>query len=154
MKVIATKAEEPRTTAIRNGAWAYAAVLVVMTLGQLYAFEKFIPLLENYRLPGEYGTAAILASVIVIAEVLALPFLLRMTLSPLMRWVSLFSGLLVAGLWFGLALISMNESPAFVSGLFGVKVPLYTGIAFLILTLLIAILAVWSASGLWPSRKK
>ena len=84
---------------VRYVALAYAVVLVIMAVSQLFKFEEFFPLLASFGLGGGERTAQILASVLVVAEVFALPYLLRMYLSPLFRIVSMLLGWLVVLLW-------------------------------------------------------
>lgn len=67
------------------GVWfgrAAAAVLVLMALIHLFRIDTFIPILDEV-LPGESGWAAFAAIFIVLVEVFAVPFALRMKLSPL-----------------------------------------------------------------------
>ena len=92
-------APQPRTKNSATVALLLAGILVIMAVGQLFSFEKFIPLIESYWLPGGHGTAVVVASLLVTAEVFALPFLLRMRLSTLMRIVSMVAGWLVVAGW-------------------------------------------------------
>lgn len=153
-KVVATNAEKPRSKLSGNIAWAYAAVLTVMVVAQLFSFEKFIPTIADYGLAGGHGTATLFASLIVISEVFALPFLLRMPLSPLMRWFSLLCGLFLAGLWVGLAIVGASVIGLDNSGMLGTKVPIAGGAPQIFVALTLGVLAIWSVSGLWPIRKK
>ena len=52
----ATQAPAPQVYKAKIGAWVYTAVLTVMVVAQLYAFEKFLPLIADYDLPGGNGT--------------------------------------------------------------------------------------------------
>jgi len=64
-----------------------AAVLVAMALVHLFRIDTFIPILDE-ALPGGSGTASLVALLIVLTEVFAIPFALRMKLSPLAHIVS------------------------------------------------------------------
>ena len=151
----ATPAPQPTSETYKKVAWAYAAVLVLMAVGQLFSFEKFIPLVHDYWLPGGNGTATLVASLIVTTEVFALPFLLSMPVSPLMRSVSLVCGLLAAALWVLLGLVAVVGDGAMVnSGMLGVKVAVPAGGAQLIAAIALAALATLSVRGLWPYGKK
>ncbi|MFZ2545057.1 MAG: hypothetical protein WAW80_03710 [Candidatus Saccharimonadales bacterium] len=153
-KIVALPAHPPRSNAYRNIAWVYAAILTVMAVGQLFSFEKFIPLITNYSLPGGHGTGVLAASLIVIFEVLALPYLLRMPLSPLMRWVSLLCGFLVAVLWIGLAItVLTHASWVHNSGMLGLKIVVPAGVVSLFVSLVLMALAIISVVGLYPSLK-
>lgn len=148
-------AAQPRSGRTKVVAWAYAAVLVVMTLGQLFSFEKFLPLIEGYELPGGIGMATLIACLAVTLQVFAVPFLLRMPLSPLMRWVSLGSGIAVALLWLVLGIVAVaSTSDMTNSGVLGIKVVVPFGIVQLLWAVVLAVLAAWSTWGLWPSRTK
>ena len=149
------KTLEPRSETCKRIAWAYAAILVAMAVLQLYAFEDFIPLIQSYDLPGGDGTAALVASLIVVFEVFALPFLLRMPLSVLMRWFSLVCALAAASTWLKLSLYAaISQVGTIPSGIFGSKIDIDTGIPLLAISTGMVILAVVSVYGLWPARKK
>ncbi len=151
----AVKAQPPRSQSVKVIAWVYAAVLTVMVVGQLFAFEDFIPLIANYWLPGGNGTASLVGCLIVVTEVFAIPYLLRMPLSPLMRWTSMICGLIVPTIWIKLAITALVTDNALTnSGMLGTKVSIHAGAMQLVFSLLIAVLAIWSAWGLWPARKK
>lgn len=149
----ATKAKKPHSQTAKVVAWVYAAVIVIMLIAQLVAFEKFIPLMSDYKLVGGHGTATLVACLIVFTEVFSIPFLLRMALSPLMRWMSLICGLLVATLWSKLAFVGLMGTQVHNSGLLGADVTLNTGAAQAIVALVLVVLAVWSAWGLRPQYK-
>jgi hypothetical protein len=69
-----------------------AAVLVAMALIHLFRIDTLIPILDD-ALPGGGVAASIVALIIVFSEVFAVPFALRMKLSPLAHIIS---GALVA----------------------------------------------------------
>jgi len=72
------------------GAWvgrAAAAVLVLMALIHLFRIDTLIPILDK-ALPGGAGWATFMVVVIVLAEVFAVPFALRMKLSLLAHFKS------------------------------------------------------------------
>lgn len=151
----AEHAIEPRTQTIKIVAWVFAALLVIMAIGQLFSFEKFIPLISEYYLPGGEGMATLVASLIVITEIFALPFLLRMPLSPLMRWFSLFCGFAASFIWLLLGFVALTgDVTTSNSGLLGVKVAIPTGWPQLIWSVVMTGLASYAAWGLWPHSKK
>jgi len=96
-----------------------AVILIGMALVHLFRIDTFIPVLDE-ALPGGSVVASLIAVLIILSEVFAIPFALRMKLSPLMH---LKSGALMAlaplwwsliGIWtFGLPL-STGELGAFV----------------------------------------
>ncbi len=154
-KIVAKSAPKPVSPNAVYVAWVYSAVIVVMVFLQLFAFEKFIPLLDQYDLWGGMDTATIAAALIVTVEVLALPFLLRMTLSPLMRWLSLVCSLAIAGAWLKLSLLALwTDNIVQNSGMFGSKLAFPAGWPAVLLSLILLFFAVYCVWGLWPLRKK
>ena len=154
-KIIATTALKPRVASVRYVAWLYAAIIAVMAVGQLFAFEDFIPLIGSYALLGGQDVDTVVATLIVFVEVFSLPFLLGMTLSPLMRWFSLVCGLAVAGAWVKLSLLAVWTNTTLEnSGLLGSKVDIPTGwsaVAISFGLLALSIVCIW---GLWPLARK
>lgn len=148
----AIPAGEPRNETAKKVAWVYATVLVLLALAQLYAFEKFIPLIQSYGLPGGEVAATLLAAVIVTSEVFAVPFLLRMPLSPLMRHCSMVCGLLAAGLWLALGLLAVANGSLENTAILGAKVDTPALLHAVIAALMVA-LAMWSALGLSPRTR-
>jgi hypothetical protein len=74
-----------------------AAILVVMALVHLFRIDTLLPILDEV-LPGGRVAASFMGVIIILSEVFALPFALRMKLSPLAHLVS--GALLVlAPLW-------------------------------------------------------
>jgi len=152
--IMALPADAPRSIIARNVAWVYATVLTCMAIGQLFSFEKFIPLVKEYQLPGGLGTATLVAGLIVVTEVFALPFLLRMRLSLLMRWVSLACSLMVPILWIVLSVtVLVVDGGPTNSGLLGTKLSVPAGWLQLVASIVLAGLAGFSFAGLRPSKK-
>ena len=153
-KVIAKPAAEPRSAVARNIAWVYAGILVVMAVAQLFAFEKFIPLMEDYWFPGGHGTATLVACIIVFVEIFAVPFLLRMHVSDAMRWFSLICSVIAPLIWLKLALDStFHQNGLANGGLLGHKVAVSTDVQLLVASLLVVV-SLYVAYGLWPVTKK
>jgi len=151
----ATKAPAPRSDSAKTVAWVYAGILVVMALLQLFAFEDFLPLMASYDLPGGYGTTGLVGCLIVLSEVFAVPFLLRMALSPLMRWVSLACSVLAPLLWAKLAIWgAISGSVLENSGFLGTKVPFHSGGELFLVSSILLALSIWTAWGLWPGKKR
>lgn len=149
----AVKAQKPRLQSAKITAWIYAGVLTVMALAQLFAFEKLVPLFQGMAFPGGEGTGSLLICLIVFYEVFSVPFLLRMPLSPLMRWVSMVFSLLGPLMWLGVALWTMNDSTVTNAGILGTKVAISPGLQ-VVAALVLLVFAALSARGLWPSLKK
>jgi len=97
---------------------AAAGLLALLLVAQLVTFEEFVSRLES--LIGDSTGAQFVVALIVISELFALPFLLRMQLSQLARATSLILGYIAVGLWLCVivkGLISVGNAPD--SGLVG-----------------------------------
>lgn len=132
-----------------------AAALVVMVTAQLFSFEQFPAVIEDMWLPGVNDSLArVIAAVIVSAEVLALPFLLRLRTSPLMRTISMIMGWLVIVGWLGMLIWQNVTTNALTNnGLLGGTVMLHPGWWSVCFVLGLAILAGWSSWGLRPMAR-
>ena len=86
-------------------AWFLGGIFLVLSLVQLVRFEKFITFIEGYISSDGAAMGQVIAAILVTLEVFALPFLLRMKLSPLMRIVSIVCGWLASLLLLSLALL-------------------------------------------------
>lgn len=150
-KVHAYPAPKPRSWNFVRLAWLYGFILVVMACVQLVSFEKFIPLINSYELPGGYGTANLVAGLIVVSEVFALPYLLRMRLSYYFRWFSLGCSVLAPLLWLKISVYSMVVGPVKNGGLMGVYITLDL-LLQLVVTLALLGLSCVVAYGLWPRK--
>lgn len=146
---------KPRTIESAKAAYAYAFILVALTVAQLFSFEKFIPLLESFNLPGGLAMGRLVAAILVVSGVLALPFLLQMKLSKGMRWMSMFLGWLVPAIWLFVT-IWINTAAVGVSnvGLLGASVTLMPGWWAVFLVAGFGVMAAWASWGLWPGRRR
>lgn len=91
-------------------------VVVVAAVTQLFGFEDFYRALEQFWLMTR-DDAVILASLVIVAEIFSLPFLLGMKLSFAMRGLSAFLLLATTAFWAAAAVI----------GVWVVKEPVDTG---------------------------
>ncbi len=91
--------------------WALAVVIIAIVVIQLMTYEKFVPLIQNYQLFNSPALGKVCAALIVIFEVMALPFLLRMKLSPLMRIFSAGCLVAVSVVWIILSLWAGSSVP-------------------------------------------
>lgn len=152
--VAAEKATEPKSDNVKKVAYMYAFLLVAFVLCQLYSFDEFLALLQSYMLPGGDLTANLLGAVLVIAEVMALPFLLGMSLSPLMRVVSMVFSWIVPIAWLKMALwLIMTVNAVNNIGYMGTVVKLAPGWWAVFFSLSICSLAAWASWGMWPLSK-
>ncbi|MNQ27624.1 hypothetical protein D3C85_408840 [compost metagenome] len=149
--VTASSAPKPKSAYMPLVALVFAAIILSMAVAQLFHFEDFVPLLESYGLPGGIVSAHLFASCIVVLEVAALPFLLRMPLSPAMRFVSMVSGWLVVVLWLAVQVyLKVNGISLDNSGLLGTVVETNVSWMTVFGLLLLGVLAAWISWGMWP----
>lgn len=88
-------------------AWLLGLFFLLMALAQLVKFEKFTPFIESVFDGGEVGK--VIAAIIITTEVFALPFLLRMNLSSLMRITSMACSWFVALVWLWISITSLQQ---------------------------------------------
>ena len=142
---------KPRTKEAQKIAYMYAIILIVFVLAQLFTFDDFLTLIESFWLPGGAPVAHLLGGIIVISEVFALPFLLGMKLSPLMRIISMGLGWLVPLIWLKLSFwLVLTVNAVSNIGILGTKVRLIPGWWAVFFSLALGILAAWASWGLWP----
>jgi hypothetical protein len=151
-----TSAPPAKTPLAERVAVAVAGLFVVLAVGQLFEFENFPTTLYDMWLPGvSQGLAALVAALVVTFEILAIPFLLRMRLSPLMRVVSMVASWLV-GLWWLVVLTWQNLNPSALTnnGLLGSVAELPVGWWSVTLMLAVGVLIAWASWGLWPFGRR
>jgi hypothetical protein len=151
--VKALPAPRPRTENAKKISLFYAAILVVFAVAQLFTFDEFVRFFSSLNMPISNAWAYALAPIVIVAEVFALPFLLRMKLSIAFRWFSMMLGWLVAGIWFFVSLWVVTMQPeAQTVGFLGTAVNLVPGWWAVFASLALGILATWASWGLWPGR--
>ena len=150
-----TAAPKPRTINSFKVAILYAVILTGIAVIQLFKFEDFILYIQSINLPlGSSANYAFLPLMIV-AEVFALPFLLRMDLSPAFRYVSLFLALLAAALWIFLTCwVVLSGAPVGTIEFSGTSVSFLPGFYAISISLALGVLAIWASWGLWPGKRK
>lgn len=117
---------------------AMAAYIVLLLMLQLFTFEKFPQLLGASDIYGVW--AVVVAIILVVAELMSLPFLLRMKTSKTLKLISAVSGVVA------LAVLTTVEVIASMSGqtvMFGATLSLPGGVWSLFLLVAFWILTVW-----------
>lgn len=134
----------------------YAILLIVMAVAQLFTFEEFIELITSFNLPLASGALVfVIPPLLVVSEVFALPFLLRMPLSRAFRWLSMILGWLAAFLWvFITGWVVLTAQPVEAIGFVGTVAPLTPGWWAVLISIAFGILAAWASWGMWPRRGK
>jgi hypothetical protein len=149
---IASPAAAPRTKESAKIAILYAGLLTVMAVAQLFTFEKVIVFFDSLFVP---PAGMLIPTLLVVGEVFALPFLLRMSLSVAFRWVSLGLSILVPVGWVSLSIWAANARiMTGTTGLFGTLDPLGYGAWTISFSLALLLLSLWSAWGLWPKPRR
>ena len=126
------KSHRPRR--IQYFAWVAAALLMVMVLAQLFKYEDFPTVMSALVSTNNSSNVEIISALIVTGEVLALPYLLAMRLSVLMRIVSGVIAGLVSLFWFFIALTSAHAGN---SGLMGDTIVVPGGIGPALITFIL-----------------
>lgn len=101
MKNIFPTSVKPPKLVKPYGLWlgrAAAAISTLSALVHLIRIDSLIPLVDNI-LPGEKVLASLAVILIILAEIFAVPFLLRMKLSPLAHLVSGFQAVFAPLMW-------------------------------------------------------
>jgi hypothetical protein len=149
--VKATPPPKVKTSRIMQISLFYAVVLGAMALAQLYTFEEFTGLVFDFNLPFPDSLSYALVPLLIIFEVFALPFLLRMRVSPAFRVLSMVCGWLVAATWLFITLwlVITNQQVTSV-GFLGTVAELIPGAWAVFFSLALGILAYWVSWGMWP----
>ena len=152
--VTTTPAPKPRTINSLKVSILYAIILTAAAVIMLFNFEDLLVYIQSVNLPFSEGGDYAFLPLMVTAEVFALPFLLRMDLSPAFRYVSMFLGLLSAALWIFLAswVVLSGQSDSSVNYSNNL-ISFLPGFYAIFITLALGILAIWSAWGLWPGKR-
>jgi hypothetical protein len=147
----ATPSTIPKTKNVKQVATFYAGVLVVMSVAQLFTFESFLKLMTSFEFPGGIKYAYFLTALLVVAEVFALPFLLRMALSPAFRFLSMLCGWLVALIWAKLTIwMVLVNTPINNVGFFGTVINVTPGWWAAFISIAFGLMAAWASWGMWP----
>ncbi len=151
-RIIAQWPKPSRTREAKRAALISAGVITIMTVAQLFSFDKFIPLLNSFNFPGGIS-GQMIAVVLVVSGVWALPFLLQMKLSTAMRWVSMVAAWIVVAVWIALTLwVNISSSAIENVGLLGASVTLIPGWWAVCVALALGVLIAWASWGQWPGR--
>lgn len=149
-----TPAPIPKTKDVKIIATFYALLLAVLAITQLISFESFLSLMASFNYSFGNLFAYFVGAFIVAVVLFALPFLLRLPLSPAFRWFSLVCGWLAALSWLKVSLwLVLTDSSAQNVGFLGAEVQLVPGWWAIFIGLAFVILAAWASWGMWPGRR-
>ncbi len=151
----ATAAKRPKTLSVWITSLYLALFFIVAAVSQLFAYENYPSIMNSYGLPGLGGLGLLLAALIVILEVFAIPFLLFMRVSPLMRLVSMVCGWLAITFWL-IVSIWIATANYYIpnAGLFGSAVPVPRGWWLFCFVVVLAVLVIYVSHAMWPIAKK
>jgi hypothetical protein len=153
--VLPTPSPKPKNSSIQKISLIVAVLFLVMVVAQLFTFEKFPEVIKAYGLPWNTElSAALRAGLLVIFEVMSLPFLLFMSLSPLARTLSMISGWIVALWWIGAALWATTHGFSGNIGFLGATINLTSSWLALLASLILGALVARVSWGMWPLAVK
>ena len=151
----ATSPVSPRTKDAPLIGLAYAGIVTVFAVTQLFSFDKMSDLFDSFWLPGGTGFTHFLVAVLVVVEVFSLPFLLRIRVSQAMRVFSMLCGWLVAVIWLYISLwLALSTNALDNIGMLGTIVKLTPGWWSVLVSLGLGVLAAWSSWGMWPLKSR
>jgi hypothetical protein len=141
---------KPNLLHVHAAATLLAVILTIFALAQLFAFDELAPAIGTMLTVGP--SAHLIAASLVVAEVFALPFLLRLRMDTAFRVTSMILG------WIAITMLLILVSKEVAlhqthSILLGAKIPLVAGMWNILLMLALGILAFWAGWGMWPFRK-
>lgn len=147
-------ATKPRNSLIWVVSVLYAGLLTIFVVAQLFTFEVFYELLISF-LPFATVVVSFVVPFLVACEVFTLPFLLRMTVSPAFRVVSMVCGWLAASLWLVITLSAHYTSSEVQNvGFLGGVIELPPGWWAILISLLMMAVSAWVSWGLWPASQR
>lgn len=135
MKKVPANYPTPRSPLVQYAAWLAAAMTTAMLLAQLFSFENFASVLNLVLSYNDQPLIQVSAAAIVVVELLALPYLLGMKLSLLMRIVSAVFGGITVAFWL---LTSLTNAHTENSALFGDTFTLPGGLLAVMWSLILA----------------
>lgn len=100
---------------------------LILALIQLFTFEKFSTVTIAFGLPGGVVTAMGIAGGMPALEILAMPYLLSMSIPPVIRYISHKCAYIVPCAWLILVIrhtMISHETPIANAGIFGATIPI------------------------------
>lgn len=149
--VKATVAPKPKSSNIRKLGIGLSTLYAMMAITQLFSMPAFIDVIYQMNMPS-ITVAAVVAGLLIASEIAAIPFLLGLKLSPLMRLASLKAGYLVIIAWLVLSIIDIVSGATQTLGLFGGDVLIVPGWWAVWYLLGLMIVQIWVSWGWWPKE--
>lgn len=146
---------KPKTKNVSQVSLLLAGIFILFVMTQICTLGPFTRLIESFWLPGGVRGAHLLTALIVITELFAVPFLVRMRLSKAMRILSMICGWAVVLIWLGLSLwLVLSVNAIHNIGFLGTIFDLQPGWWAILFSTALGILSVWASWGMWPLRGK
>jgi hypothetical protein len=150
--VQSTPATLPDAVRVKLASVLLAAVFTILAVAQLYSFEDFPGVIASFWLPGDVPDQLV-AALLVALEVLAIPFLLFMRVSPAMRIASMLAGWVVVVGWLAIALwINLTINVVTNSGVLGETIPVAPGWWMIAFFAVLAVMMGWVSWQMMPVR--
>ena len=135
MKAVKATYPTKRRPQVQYAAWAAVGMITIMLLAQLFSFENFASVLMPVMSYDNQQLVEISAALVVVVELLAIPYLLGTKLSRLMRIFSATLGGLTVLFWL---FTSLTNAHAENSAIFGDTFTLPGGLLAVLWSLILA----------------
>ena len=154
-RVRATQPPKPKNNYVVKLGIGLAGVLTFMAVSQLFQFDEFDIIISSNEPLAAIINSSIIVALVTSAEIFALPFLLRMRISPALRVFSMFLGWSVALFWLYRAiLLPVVTGDVIEVGLLGSILSDIPQLIYSIVATLIAIAVLIVTIGMWPIAKR
>jgi hypothetical protein len=153
-RVRATQPPKPKNNYVVKLGIGLAGVLTFMAVSQLFQFDEFDTIISSNEPLAAIINSSIIVALVTSAEIFALPFLLRMRISPALRVFSMFLGWSVALFWlYRAVLLPVVTGDVIEVGLLGSILSDIPQLIYSIVATLIAIAVLIVTLGMWPIAK-
>ena len=154
-RVRATQPPKPKNNYVVKLGIGLAGVLTFMAVSQLFQFDEFDIIISSNEPLAAIINSSIIVALVTSAEIFALPFLLRMRISPALRVFSMFLGWSVALFWlYRAVLLPVVTGDVIEVGLLGSILSDIPQLIYSIVATLIAIAVLIVTIGMWPIAKR
>jgi hypothetical protein len=121
-------------------------VHLLLLITQLFTYEDFPAVIRTWSMPGGEPMVVFLAVILPLAELVSLPYLVSMNISPRILSLSRYATLTVGALWVIISLWLTISTAVAESGLFGATISIPAGLwmlgyaVFLLITAVVIVL--------------
>lgn len=151
-KIYATKPPSLKNKNIYPAALLYACVIIICSLGQLFRFDKVLVAAASHPLVS-VQVDILFWCILAIVQIFSLVYLLRVKVSPLMRYVGFVCSVLVPIFWLVVVIWRLSVGSGVDVGVFGAEVSRLSGVGVSIfMACLGAVLATLSIASIGVNR--